>query len=84
MPTMTMEKVRAALGKTVSRVERRGDRILLRRRGKAVAALVPVEDLELIERLEDEIDVREAERILKDEAERPVPYEGVRRNLGLR
>jgi hypothetical protein len=34
------------------------------RRGKAVAALVPVEDLDVLERLDDEADVKEARRRL--------------------
>lgn len=84
MATMTMGKVRAALGKTVSRVERRGERVVLRRRGQPVAALVPIKDLELIERLGDEIDNREADKALKESKRKGVrPLEDVLREIGL-
>jgi antitoxin (DNA-binding transcriptional repressor) of toxin-antitoxin stability system len=59
-----------------------GDRIILQHRGKAVAALIPVEDLRLLEELEDEYWIRRA-----DEAEAEpgpnVPFEQVKRELGL-
>ena len=71
---------------TLNRVAYRGERIVLRRRGKDLAAIVPLEDLALIERLEDEIDVREARKALaemKRKGQKPIPYEKVRRELGL-
>jgi prevent-host-death family protein len=42
------------------------ERIVLTRRGKAVAAVVPIEDLELLENLEDRIDFEDARAALKD------------------
>jgi antitoxin (DNA-binding transcriptional repressor) of toxin-antitoxin stability system len=64
----------------------RGERIVLRRRGKDVAAIVPLEDLALIEKLEDEIDVREARKVLaemKRKGRRPIPLATLKRDLGL-
>lgn len=46
---------RAAFGK---------ERVLLRRRGRAVAAVVPIEDLRFLEDLEDRIDLVEAKAAL--------------------
>lgn len=84
MATMTMGKIRATLGKTVSRVEKRGDRVVLRRRGEPVAALVSIEDLALITRLEDEIDNREADKALKESKRKGFrPLEDVLGDLGL-
>jgi len=40
------------------------DRIVVTKNGKDVAALVPIEDLEMIEALEDRLDVAEARKIL--------------------
>lgn len=48
---------RAAYGK---------ERIVLHRRTKPVAAVVPIEDLRAIERLEDEIDIREARKAMRE------------------
>ncbi len=48
---------RAAFGK---------ERVLLRRRGRAVAAVVPIEDLRLLEALEDRIDLVDARAALAE------------------
>jgi PHD/YefM family antitoxin component YafN of YafNO toxin-antitoxin module len=58
-----------------------GERIVLERHGKPVAALVSVEDLQLLEELEDRLDVA-AVRAARDERG-SVPYEKVRRKAGL-
>jgi len=54
---------------------------VLERHGKAVAALVSVEDLELLEDLEDRLDL-EAVRAAREEPG-TVPYEEVRRKAEL-
>jgi prevent-host-death family protein len=48
-------QARADLAELVSRVGYSGERILLTRHGKALAALVPVSDLEALERPASEI-----------------------------
>ena len=53
----------------------------MRRGGKAVAAVVPIEDLRFLERLENRIDLAEAKRALADP--RRIPYERLRKKLGL-
>ena len=50
----------------LNRVAYRGERIALHRRGKKVAALVPIEDLLLLERLEDRMDLEAARRAMKE------------------
>jgi len=63
-----------------------GERILLRRRGRDLAAIVPMEDLALIEKIEDATDVREAKKALtrmRRTGKKPVPLEKLKRNLGL-
>jgi prevent-host-death family protein len=44
----------------LSQVQYRLDRILIQRRGKSAAALIPVEDLRLLEMQEDHIDLEAA------------------------
>jgi antitoxin Phd len=57
------------------------ERVVMRRGGKAVAAVVPIEDLRFLERLEDRIDLAEAKRALADP--RRIAYEQLRKKLGL-
>ncbi len=46
--------------------------------------MVPIEDLELIERLEDEIDIREAEKALREAKKKgTIPLQKVRQEFGL-
>jgi prevent-host-death family protein len=87
MTKLAASKVREEFSDTLNRVAYRGERIVLRRRGKDLAAIVPIEDLALIEKIEDEIDIREARKALaemKREGGRGIPYEKVRRELGLK
>lgn len=81
MPRIRATAVRDSFADTLNRVAFKGERIVLERHGKAVAALVPVEDLELLEELEDRLDV-DALRAARDEPG-TVPYEEVRRKAGL-
>ena len=47
------------------------------------AAVIPLEDLKLLEELEDLEDAAEARRRLADPTETPVPYDEARTRLGL-
>jgi len=87
MTKLAASQARDAFSDTLNRVAYRGERIVLRRRGKDLAAIVPIEDLKLIQRTEDEIDQREAKTALSDMKRRglkPIPYEQVRKRLGLK
>ncbi len=81
MTRLAASTVRDTLGDTLNRVAYRGERIILERHGKAVAALVSVEDLSLLEALEDRLDI-EAVRLARQEAA-TIPYKEVRRKAGL-
>jgi PHD/YefM family antitoxin component YafN of YafNO toxin-antitoxin module len=48
----------------VSRAAHGGERIIVHRRKKPAAAVVPIEDLELIMRIEDELEVKVALKAL--------------------
>ncbi len=53
--------------------------------GAALAAIVPIEDLRLLERLiaaeEDRLDIKDADRILADPSEQRIPLEEVEARL---
>jgi antitoxin (DNA-binding transcriptional repressor) of toxin-antitoxin stability system len=66
---------------TPSIVWRTGERILLERRGKVVAALVPAADVELLERLEDRLDLEEARALADVEKHGTVSWEKVKAEL---
>ena len=66
----------------VNKVAFGGERITLQRHGKDVAAIVPVEDLRLIELLEDKMDLETARAALREKAP-SVPWNRLKAQLGL-
>ena len=82
MKSMSVTEVRDQLSETINRVAYRGERVVVRRSGKEVVALIPVGDLALLEELEDRIDIEEARKALA-ESDKPIPYAKVRKDLGL-
>jgi prevent-host-death family protein len=84
MAERRISEARESFSSTVNRVAFGGERVVLTRHGKRVAAVVPVEDLELLESLEDAVDVEEARRILAQASERDwVDWEALKQRLGL-
>ena len=60
MPRMTMTAARRELSEAVNRmVYGKGEPIVLSRRGKDLAAIVPIADLRLIEEIENQVLLRE-------------------------
>ena len=66
MMHLNVVELRQSLAEILNRAEYQGERIIIHRRGKDVAAIVPLEDLKLLERLieevEDRLDVEAAQR----------------------
>ena len=86
MATITTSEARQTFSEIVNKVAYGKERVVVERRGKKLVAVVPVEDLELIEEIEDQLDAEEARRA-KAEArrkkEKPIPWQKARRELGL-
>ena len=75
---------REGLSDTLNRVSYGKERIIIKRHGKEIAALVPVEDLKFLEELEDRMDLEEARAALAEaEKEGTIPWEKVKKDLGL-
>ena len=66
MARMNTSEVRHDFADVINRAAYRGERIVLHRRGKDVAAIISLADLELLERLEDENDLKAAKAALKE------------------
>jgi len=82
MPSkVTASATRQNFSDIVNRAAYGGERIIVHRRKKPVAAVVPIEDLEFLEKLEDEIDVKAAREALKDP--RTIPWETIKKKLKL-
>jgi prevent-host-death family protein len=84
MQRLSVGGARDQLADALNRVAYRGERIIIERRGKSLAAVVPMEDLELLQALEDRIDLEEAREALAEaQREGTVPWEQVKAELGL-
>jgi len=75
-------QARAAFAEAVNRVNFAGERTIICRHGKAVAAVVSVEDLETIEALEDRLDLDEAREVMKNPG-RLISWKKIKKDLKL-
>jgi prevent-host-death family protein len=64
--SIPISEARQGLAELCNRVAYGGERLVIARRGKARAALVPMEDLKLLEGLEDAIDLAGAGKALRE------------------
>lgn len=62
----SITELREDIGEVVNRVCYGGERAIIHRRNKDCAAVVTMDDLRLIEHMENLIDIREAEKALKE------------------
>ena len=74
-------QLRCEIGAVVSRAEYGKERVVIERRGKPVAAVVPIEDLVALEKLQDLLDIEGAERILADPDSEWIPWEEAKAEL---
>jgi len=81
MSTISTSEIRAHLSDTLAKVAYQGQRLVVTRSGKKFVALVPVDDLELLDALEDRIDIEDAREALKEPG--TVSWEKVKAELGL-
>ena len=82
MTKISTAAARNEFADVISRASFGKERFVLTRRGKILVAIIPVEDLELLEELEDQMDVAAAKVALAESDER-VSYQDLRRELGL-
>lgn len=81
MTRLAASSLRQTLADALNRVAYGRERIVLARRGKDVAAIVPMEDLVLLNELEDRMDLEAARQALKEQGS--APWDEVKARLGL-
>ncbi len=83
MADFTISRAREQLADLVNRAAYAKERVGLTRHGRRVAAIVSIEDLALLERIEDRIDLDAARAALAENEDDPETWEDVRKALGL-
>src|SRR6516165_11938436 len=84
MATMTVAEAKNRFSDVLRRAEYGGERVIVERHGKPVAAIVSTEDLRRLEATEDGGDLRDAQAALAEaRAQGTVPLETVLRKHGL-
>jgi prevent-host-death family protein len=79
---VSIREARASFATIVNETAFGKERFVFTRNGKNIVALVPVEDLELIESIENKIDLEEARRRLAKPG-KALTVAQLRKNLGL-
>jgi prevent-host-death family protein len=79
-PKMTSSAARSEFADIINRAAYAGERVIVHRRKKPVAAVVPLSDLELLEQLEDRIDLEDARKRLNEPT---IPWTKIKKDLGL-
>lgn len=82
--TEPASKARERFADILNRAAYGKERVVIERRGKRLAAVVPVEDLDLLEEMEDRRDSEEVAKALEEmkrNKERLVPWKEVRKRL---
>ncbi len=75
---------RSQLSEIINRAAFGKERMILTRRGKEIVAVVPIEDVKLLEALEDRIDLEEAKAALSESKKKgTVSWEKMKKELGL-
>lgn len=84
MAHLPASKAREGFSDTINRVAFGKERVVLRRRGKEVAAVIPIADLRLLEDLEDRIDLTDARAALAETKKKGAkPLDAILKDLGL-
>ena len=84
MGHLPFSKSREGFADTINRVAYGNERVVLRRRGKEVAAVVPIADLRLLEELEDRMDLVDARAALAETKKKGAKsLDGILKELGL-
>ena len=83
MGQVTTVNARAQFSEIINRAAFGKERVTLTRRGKEIVAVVPIEDVQLLEALEDKIDLEEARASLAEAKKKgTIPWAKIKKELG--
>lgn len=85
MSKVSISKVQKNISEIVRAVARENKRVVIARGNKALAAIVPIQDYEYLEK-EDRLDIEAAERAWKEmqeSGEELIPWEQAKKELGM-
>ena len=84
MVIYSSKEARENFSDVISQVAFSGERVVVTRQGKELVAVVPISDLNLLEKLQDRIDLEEAhEALLETKKKGTVPWKKLKAELGL-
>jgi prevent-host-death family protein len=84
MAEISTVEARAQFSEIINRAAFGKERMILTRRGKEIVAVVPIEDVRLLEALEDKIDLEEARAALAEAKKKgTVSWDKIKKDLGL-
>ena len=84
MDSMNVTELRKRVADVVSRVAYGKERVAIAKHGRRVAVIIPAEDADYLEQLEDELDAREAGEALEEfhrSGEKAIPWKDVKKQL---
>ena len=81
MTTVSIVDMRKHFAEVINRATYKKERFVLMRHNKPVVAIVPMEDYELLEALEDRIDTDDALAVLRDPAREFLDWDEVKVEL---
>jgi prevent-host-death family protein len=82
MTTVTTAEARKKLAEIVNKVAYGKEPVVLTRRGEEIAALISMEELELLQLIEDHLDIEDAKKALAETGEN-IPAKKIWEELGL-
>lgn len=80
---ISASEARERLSDLLNEVSVRGDRVVLERHGKRVAAMISAKDLDLLQALEDRYDLEEIRQVLAKDKRR-IPLAEIKKEFGIR
>lgn len=84
MARVAASDLRKGCAELLNRVTYQHERVIVQRHGRDIAALVPIEDLALLQAIEDRMDLEEARAALAEAQEKgTVAWEDLKAELGL-
>lgn len=82
MTTVTTAEARKKLAEIVNKVAYGKEPVVLTRRGEKIAALISMEELELLQLIEDRMDIEDAKKALAEPGKN-IPADKAWKELGL-